>query len=53
MCSDESFINVAKTVNEVQRVLKTGGFYIIISYGTPENRMVNFKRENLSFKITI
>lgn len=39
LCGDKSFLNAAKMIKEVQRVLKTGGLYIIISYGTPENRL--------------
>jgi len=38
LCGDNSFINVAIMIKEVQRILKTGGIYMIISYGQPENR---------------
>lgn len=37
-------------VKEVQRVLKTGGIYIIISYGSPENRIFHLVREKFKFK---
>ena len=39
LCGDKSFLNAAKMLKEVQRVLKTGGLYIIISYGSPDNRL--------------
>jgi ubiquinone/menaquinone biosynthesis C-methylase UbiE len=39
LCGEESFINVAIMTKEVQRVLKVGGIYMVISYGQPENRM--------------
>lgn len=39
LCGDQSFLNVAIMTKEVQRVLKTGGIYMIISYGPPENRI--------------
>lgn len=39
LCGDQSFINVAIMTKEVQRVLKIGGIYMIISYGQPENRI--------------
>lgn len=39
LCGDKSFLNAAKMLKEVQRILKTGGLYIIISYGSPENRL--------------
>lgn len=41
LCGDHSFLNVAIMTKEVQRVLKTGGYYMIISYGMPENRVVH------------
>lgn len=33
LCGDFNFIDVARMLAEVQRVLKEGGFYIVISYG--------------------
>jgi hypothetical protein len=39
LCGDQSFLNTAIMTKEVQRVLKTGGIYMIISYGQPENRI--------------
>ena len=39
LCGEKSFLNTALMLKEVQRVLKTGGIYMIISYGTPENRI--------------
>jgi ubiquinone/menaquinone biosynthesis C-methylase UbiE len=39
LCGDNSFLNVAIMTKEVQRVLKAGGIYMVISYGAPENRL--------------
>lgn len=39
LCGDFSFMNVAQMTKEIQRTLKVGGIYFIISYGEPENRM--------------
>ncbi len=44
LCGDKAYLNVAMMMNECQRVLKTGGYYVAISYGVPENREVHFKR---------
>ncbi len=44
LCGDQSFLNVAIMTKEVQRVLKTGGIYLIISYGQPENRVAHLVR---------
>jgi ubiquinone/menaquinone biosynthesis C-methylase UbiE len=41
LCGDQSFLNVAIMLKEVQRVLKVGGTYMIISYGQPENRITH------------
>ena len=53
LCGDNAFINVAKMIKEVQRVLKVGGYYMIVSYGTPEYRMLHLNRKFEKFKIEI
>jgi ubiquinone/menaquinone biosynthesis C-methylase UbiE len=50
-CGDDSFSNIAKMTKEVQRVLKPGGVYMVISYGAPENRVFHFQRPHLSFSL--
>jgi ubiquinone/menaquinone biosynthesis C-methylase UbiE len=53
LCGDDAFINVAKMIKEVQRVLKVGGYYMIISYGTPDNRVLHLNRKFEKFNIEI
>ena len=53
LCGDDAFINVAKMIKEVQRVLKVGGYYMIISYGAPDDRLMHLKRKFEKFKIEI
>lgn len=53
LCGECSFINVAKMLREVDRVLKVGGVYMVISYGQPENRIFHFERDFLNFDVTI
>lgn len=53
LCGDHSFMIVAKMTKEISRVLKTGGVYLIISYGQPENRMIHLERDHLAFDIQI
>jgi len=53
LCGDNSFLNVAIMTKEVQRVLKNGGIYMVISYGAPENRTFHFEREHLAFETSI
>lgn len=52
LCGEYSFYNTAKMLKEVQRVLKTGGYYIAISYGKPETRIFHFKRKHLDFELS-
>lgn len=51
LCGDNSFINVAKMINQIQRVLKVGGSYFVISYGKPESRSFHFEQDFLRFDI--
>ena len=53
LCGDHCFMLVAKMLKEISRVLKIGGYYIIISYGNPETRMVHLERDHLAFEIQI
>jgi len=53
LCGEKSYLNVAIMLREVQRVLKVGGYYFIISYGKPENRMSHLERAHLDFKIEL
>lgn len=50
---DHGSINTAKMTKEISRVLKTGGIYFVISYGTPDNRMPHLERSHLGFDIQI
>ena len=51
LCGDDSFVNVARMIRDIQRVLKTGGYYFVISYGVPDNRELHFKRDNLKLDL--
>ena len=52
-CSYDYFINIAKMMKEIQRVLKVGGYYMIISYEEPENRIIHLKRKFLKLKVEV
>lgn len=52
LCGDNSYMNVAKMTKEVQRVLKVGGCYMIISYGSPDNRMEHLQFKHLHWEIS-
>ena len=61
LCGDSSFMNTAimMKVNkprinfqECQRILKLDGVYMGISYGTPENRLIHYKRGHLKLNVS-
>lgn len=43
LCGEQSFVNAARMLWEVQRVLKPNGVYICVSYGQPDNRVLHFQ----------
>ena len=47
----DSFENFAETMKECQRVMKTGGYYVAISFAHPDEREFHFKREHLKLDI--
>jgi len=51
LCGENAFLNVAKMTKEVQRVLKKGACYFVISYGRPEGRLLHFERAHLDFNV--
>lgn len=53
LCGESSFASVATMLKEVQRVLKTGGVYMIISYGPPDNRLFHLERSHLKLDISV
>ena len=53
LCGVHSFMMEAKILKEISRVLKTDGYYVIISYGQPENRMIHLERDHLAFEIQV
>ena len=52
LCGDNSYINVAKMTREVQRVLKTGGTYMAISYGHPCTRLEHLQWKYLDWEVS-
>ena len=52
LCGEEAYLNVARMTKEVQRVLKTGGHYMVISYGTPDSRLEHFHWGHLHWDVS-
>ena len=50
-CSDSPIESVYNTLSEVERVLKTGGLFFLISYSKPESRVYIFKQIKLHWHL--
>ena len=53
LCGEQSFVNVALMTKEISRILKTGGIYLVISYGRPEYRLYHLERKHLCYDIKV
>lgn len=53
LCSETPFVQAAQMLGEVERVLKTGGVYLMISYSEPKYRLNHLQREHVNFRIKI
>lgn len=53
MCCDNSAKIVSATIKEISRILKPGGFFILVSYGNPNTRRKYFENAGLSIVDTI
>ena len=51
LCGTSAFKNVATMLMEAQRVLKTGGLFISVSYGEPDKRLIHLKRAHLNWEV--
>lgn len=53
LCGENSTANVSHTCAEVSRVLRPGGNFIIVSYGTPENRLSYLENDAYKWRVTV
>jgi ubiquinone/menaquinone biosynthesis C-methylase UbiE len=52
LCGEDAYVNVALMTREVQRVLKVGGYYMVISYGVPDTRLDHFNWKFLHWDVS-
>ncbi|KAH9536565.1 hypothetical protein CY35_16G005900 [Sphagnum magellanicum] len=52
-CGNNAVEHAAATIQEVRRVLKLGGKYMLITYGDPRVRIPHLKTENFLWEIAI
>ena len=53
LCGDKPFLTVARYLREVQRVLRVGGKFLLVSTGDKQKRMMHLKRSHLKFDVEI
>ena len=53
LCGEGSTANAAKMCQEVSRVLKPSGTFMIISYGVPDNRLSYLENEDYGWTVTV
>lgn len=54
LCGEGSSTNMVKLCNQVSRVLKPKGHFIVVSYGVPDNRMLYLdKEDSYSWTVTV
>jgi ubiquinone/menaquinone biosynthesis C-methylase UbiE len=53
LCGENSSDNAKKMAQEIYRVLKPGGVFIMITYGTPETRLPHFHETKIGWKVTV
>ena len=53
LCTDNALLNITKMTKEISRALKTGGVYLVLSYGRPDERLIHLRRDHLAFDIKI
>lgn len=53
LCGEGSTANAAKMCQEVSRVLKPSGTFMVISYGVPDNRLSYLENEDYGWSVTV
>eukprot|EP00002_Diphylleia_rotans_P026108 TRINITY_DN5195_c0_g1_i1.p1 TRINITY_DN5195_c0_g1~~TRINITY_DN5195_c0_g1_i1.p1 ORF type:complete len:203 (-),score=47.31 TRINITY_DN5195_c0_g1_i1:36-644(-) len=52
LCGDNSTVNADKTLSEIARVLKPGGFFICISHAKPESRLLFLEKPKYNWTVS-
>ena len=52
LCGDSSFNRISKYVDEMYRVLKPGGVYLLVSHGIPSTRKSHLESEIRSWNVS-
>lgn len=53
LCGENPYLTVARYLKEVQRVLRVGGKFLLISTGDKAKRMMHLKRSHLKFEVEV
>mmetsp|Transcript_43960 Transcript_43960/g.70279 ORF Transcript_43960/g.70279 Transcript_43960/m.70279 type:complete len:234 (+) Transcript_43960:70-771(+) len=50
-CGDQASLVIASYMTEVQRILRPGGVFLCITYGSPDTRLEHFQHRHLEFNV--
>ncbi|CDJ47393.1 Methylase, related [Eimeria brunetti] len=53
LCGEKSFENVHKALTHISQVLKPGGVYMMISYGSPMFRLNHLQKKELGWTVEL
>lgn len=52
LCGENASASIAAFCSQTSRVLKPGGIFFIVSYGTPESRLSQLSKEEYSWQVS-
>ena len=53
LCGENAFVEASKLTKEITRVLKPNGIYILISFGSPKERLKHLQWDYLDYDIEV
>jgi ubiquinone/menaquinone biosynthesis C-methylase UbiE len=53
LCQEQPYLTVGRYLKEVQRILRLGGKFLLISTGDASKRMFHLKRSHLKFDVEL
>lgn len=53
LCGEKSFENVHKALSNISQLLKPGGAYLVVSYGSPMFRLNHLQKEEFSWNVEL
>jgi ubiquinone/menaquinone biosynthesis C-methylase UbiE len=52
LCGENAIPNISAFCSQVSRILKPGGTFLIVSYGTPDSRLSHLSKEEYNWRVS-